>query len=59
MAAEKVDLPSPPPYLSLALMINLNKSHDQLLKGVNFASGGSGIMNETNNDMSVSGLIAN
>jgi hypothetical protein len=38
-AAEKVGLPTPPPYLSL----ESNKDHHAFLTGVNFASGGAGI----------------
>lgn len=45
-AAEKVGLPYSLPYLSM--QSNLSKSNEILQKGVNFASGGSGIMDETN-----------
>ncbi|KAL9427806.1 hypothetical protein AB3S75_029901 [Citrus x aurantiifolia] len=37
----KLGIPSPPPYLSLS------QNDDELLKGVNYASGGAGILNET------------
>ncbi|KDP25781.1 hypothetical protein JCGZ_22503 [Jatropha curcas] len=40
--AEKLGIPSPPPYLSLS-----SNNADALLKGVNYASGGAGILNET------------
>ncbi|KAJ0840600.1 putative triacylglycerol lipase [Helianthus annuus] len=40
-AAEKLGIPSPPPYLSL------NRQDDAVLKGVNYASGGAGILNDT------------
>lgn len=39
--AEKLGIPSPPPYLSLS------PSDDAILKGVNYASGGAGILNDT------------
>ncbi|XP_044468958.1 GDSL esterase/lipase At5g37690-like [Mangifera indica] len=39
--SEKLGITSPPPYLSLAI------NDDALLKGVNYASGGAGILNET------------
>lgn len=39
--AEKLGIASPPPYLSLS------KDDDALLKGVNYASGGAGILNDT------------
>ncbi|KAI3798651.1 hypothetical protein L1987_33929 [Smallanthus sonchifolius] len=39
--SEKLGIPSPPPYLSL------NHDDDAVLKGVNYASGGAGILNET------------
>ncbi|XP_031114635.1 GDSL esterase/lipase At5g55050 [Ipomoea triloba] len=39
--AEKVGLPTPPPYLS--------DKNNVFLKGVSFASGGAGILNSTNN----------
>lgn len=41
ISASKLGVPSPPPYLSLA------PNDDALLKGVNYASGGAGILNET------------
>ncbi|XP_008809415.2 GDSL esterase/lipase At5g37690 [Phoenix dactylifera] len=37
----KLGIPSPPPYLSLSM------NDDAILRGVNFASGGAGILNET------------
>ncbi|KAG8383655.1 hypothetical protein BUALT_Bualt04G0036500 [Buddleja alternifolia] len=37
----KLRIPSPPPYLSLS------PTDDAILKGVNYASGGAGILNET------------
>ncbi|PKI54401.1 hypothetical protein CRG98_025188 [Punica granatum] len=37
----KLGIPSPPPYLSLS------PNDDKLLEGVNYASGGAGILNET------------
>ncbi|XP_050368606.1 GDSL esterase/lipase At5g37690 [Argentina anserina] len=37
----KLGIPSPPPYLSLS------SNDDALLKGVNYASGGAGILNDT------------
>ncbi|KAK4765905.1 hypothetical protein SAY87_007547 [Trapa incisa] len=40
-AAEKLGIPSPPPYLSLA------PNDDKFLEGVNYASGGAGILNDT------------
>ncbi|KAJ6402422.1 hypothetical protein OIU84_014505 [Salix udensis] len=39
--SEKLGIPPPPPYLSLS------KNDDALLKGVNYASGGAGILNDT------------
>lgn len=39
--SEKLGIPSPPPYLSL------NPTDDAILKGVNYASGGAGILNDT------------
>ncbi|CAN0915206.1 GDSL esterase/lipase At5g37690 [Linum grandiflorum] len=39
--SEKLGVESPPPYLSLS------RIDDRLLKGVNYASGGAGILNET------------
>ncbi|KAI3775751.1 hypothetical protein L1987_45503 [Smallanthus sonchifolius] len=39
--SEKLGIPSPPPYLSL------NPTNDLILKGVNYASGGAGILNDT------------
>ncbi|CAL9211467.1 GDSL esterase/lipase At5g37690-like [Musa acuminata AAA Group] len=37
----KLGVPSPPPYLSLSM------NDDAILRGVNYASGGAGILNET------------
>jgi len=39
--AAKLGIPSPPPFLSLS------KNDDALLTGVNYASGGAGILNDT------------
>ncbi|KAK9272486.1 hypothetical protein L1049_002859 [Liquidambar formosana] len=39
--SEKLGIPSPPPYLSLS------QNDDAFLTGVNYASGGAGILNET------------
>ncbi|KAK9115159.1 hypothetical protein Syun_021956 [Stephania yunnanensis] len=39
--ASKLGIQSPPPYLSLS------QNDDRILKGVNYASGGAGILNET------------
>lgn len=39
--AEKLGTSSPPPYLSLS------QNDDAILQGVNYASGGAGILNET------------
>ncbi|KAL7614509.1 GDSL esterase/lipase At5g37690 [Lactuca sativa] len=39
--SEKLGIPSPPPYLSL------HPNDDVILKGVNYASGGAGILNDT------------
>ena len=41
IVAEKLGSTSPPPYLSL------NPYDDAILKGVNYASGGAGILNDT------------
>lgn len=43
--AEKLGLPTPPPYLSL---VSESSDGSIFLAGVNFASGGSGILNSTN-----------
>lgn len=40
-AAEKLGIASPPPFLSLSL------NDDAILKGINYASGGAGILNDT------------
>jgi len=48
VAAEKLGLATSPPYLSLISKINFNKKNVSLfLDGVNFASGGAGIFNGT------------
>lgn len=39
--ASKLGIASPPPYLSMSL------NNDAILKGLNYASGGAGILNET------------
>ncbi|XP_059643712.1 GDSL esterase/lipase At5g37690 [Cornus florida] len=39
--SEKLGIPSPPPYLSLS------SNDNAILKGVNYASGGAGILNDT------------
>lgn len=52
MAAEKVGLPTSPAYLSLVLKANHHKNVSYL-EGVNFASGGAGIFDGTD-DTSVS-----
>jgi hypothetical protein len=44
-AAEKVGLPTSPPYLSL--LSKSNKSNASFLTGVSFASGGAGIFDGT------------
>ncbi|KAF3558297.1 hypothetical protein F2Q69_00016010 [Brassica cretica] len=41
LAATKLGIPSPPPYLSLS------RNDDAFLNGINYASGGAGILNET------------
>lgn len=41
--ATKLGIPSPPPYLSLS------QNDDAFLSGINYASGGAGILNETGN----------
>ncbi|PKI77531.1 hypothetical protein CRG98_002137 [Punica granatum] len=46
--AEKVGLPSPPPYLSID-----SNSRTSYLCGVNFASGGASILNETTDPQNV------
>lgn len=49
VAAEKVGLPTSPPYLSLvsSKLKNSNRTVS-FLNGVNFASGGAGVFNGTN-----------
>lgn len=44
LAAEKMGLPTIPPYLSMAS--KLNKSYNLFLNGVNFASGAAKIFKE-------------
>ncbi|KAK1404161.1 SGNH hydrolase-type esterase superfamily protein [Heracleum sosnowskyi] len=39
--SEKLGIPSPPPFLSLSM------NDDAILKGINYASGGAGILNDT------------
>ncbi|KAJ1441349.1 SGNH hydrolase superfamily [Sesbania bispinosa] len=46
LIAEKLGLPTSPPYLSLVSKVN-NKKNVSFLDGVNFASGGAGIFNGT------------
>lgn len=41
IVATKLGIPSPPPYLSLS------QNDDAYLSGINYASGGAGILNET------------
>ena len=41
IVATKLGIPSPPPYLSLS------RNDDAFLNGINYASGGAGILNET------------
>lgn len=43
--AERIGVPSPPPYLSISSSSNKT---NKFLDGVNFASGGAGILNSTN-----------
>lgn len=46
VAAEKIGLPTSPPYLSILSKVkNNNKKNVSFLGGVNFASGGAGIFN--------------
>nr|AFK33602.1 unknown [Medicago truncatula] len=47
LIAEKLGLATSPPYLSLVSKINFNKKNVSFLDGVNFASGGAGIFNGT------------
>ncbi|XP_076925107.1 GDSL esterase/lipase At5g55050-like [Bidens hawaiensis] len=44
--AEKMGLPSPPPYLSLVSIFKKLSSSNAMVSGVSFASGGAGILNE-------------
>lgn len=49
--AEKVGLPTSPPYLSLICKVkNNNNKNVSFLSGVNFASGGAGIFNGTDDN---------
>ncbi|KAJ6791429.1 GDSL esterase/lipase [Iris pallida] len=41
IVSAKLGIPSPPPYLSVSM------NDDAILKGINYASGGAGILNET------------
>ncbi|KAF3453433.1 hypothetical protein FNV43_RR03873 [Rhamnella rubrinervis] len=50
--AEKVGLPTSPPYLSLTNM--LNKNNASFLSGISFASGAAGILDITNKDLAIS-----
>ncbi|GMN51624.1 hypothetical protein TIFTF001_020772 [Ficus carica] len=52
LLSEIVGLPASPPYLST--IFKLKRSQKQFLTGANFASGGSGIMNQTNKLFSLS-----
>ncbi|KAL2322671.1 hypothetical protein Fmac_027050 [Flemingia macrophylla] len=45
LIAEKLGLPTSPPYLSLVSKVHSNKKNVSFLGGVNFASGGAGIFN--------------
>ncbi|XP_076895498.1 GDSL esterase/lipase At5g55050-like [Bidens hawaiensis] len=45
--AEKVGVPSPPPYLSLPSIFGKLSSSNAMVTGVSFASGGAGILNVT------------
>ncbi|KAF4368144.1 hypothetical protein F8388_017926 [Cannabis sativa] len=51
LLAEKVGLPYSPPYLST--LYKLEQRSKNFLTGVNFASGGSGILNQTNHQYSL------
>lgn len=53
--AEKVGLPTSPPYLSLISKFRKVINTKPFKTGVSFASGGAGIFNETN-DLFVSSL---
>ncbi|KAF3453434.1 hypothetical protein FNV43_RR03874 [Rhamnella rubrinervis] len=50
--AEKVGLPTSPPYLSLTSM--LKKNNPSFLSGISFASGAAGILDTTNKDLAIS-----
>ncbi|XP_062077687.1 GDSL esterase/lipase At5g55050-like isoform X1 [Humulus lupulus] len=52
LLAEKVGLPYSPPYLSTVFKLEQRNKH--FMTGVNFASGGSGILNQTNQKNSLS-----
>lgn len=47
LTAEKVGLPTAPPYLSLVSKENKLVSTNEMVTGVSFASGGAGILNAT------------
>lgn len=49
VAAEKLGLPTSPPYLSLVSKVHNNSNNVSFLRGVNFASGGAGIFNVSDN----------
>ena len=49
VAAEKLGLPTSPPYLSLVSNVHNNSNNVSFLRGVNFASGGAGIFNVSDN----------
>lgn len=48
LIAEKLGLPTSPPYLSLVSKVHNNNKNVSFLGGVNFASGGAGIFNASN-----------
>jgi hypothetical protein len=47
VTAEKIGLPTSPPYLSLVSKIKNNNKNVSFLGGANFASGGAAIFNAT------------
>ncbi|KAG4923906.1 hypothetical protein GYH30_049488 [Glycine max] len=49
LIAEKLGLPTSPPYLSLVSKVHNNSNNVSFLRGVNFASGGAGIFNVSDN----------
>ncbi|CAL1354192.1 unnamed protein product [Linum trigynum] len=51
LLAEKVGLPAPPPYLSIKNKKDKNGSISIPLTGLNFASAGAGVFNETGNQL--------